>query len=242
MKRFTFPLITATLLGLQISSPAADPTWWASRGVINSSSPRNLSPATVGQAKHVIAMALAELQTRLPASYYQALQADVASIVDLTIPVTQADFDSQKKVLLSGQLKALARPFYDRLRMLDGTWLDGQMVLSGNRVAEPGSSPVTYSPYPWSVATTDDSNYSPATVGQLKAAFSLRFETLSASMGTDSDGDGLPDAWETGMGLDPHNADTDGDGIPDASDAAPLIPATVSTGTAGTLLIWAPAE
>src|SRR2546423_9966593 len=34
----------------------------------------------------------------------------------------------------------------------------------------------------------------------------------------DSDGDGLPDAWEIVLGLDPHNPDTDGNGILDGDE------------------------
>src|SRR5947209_6686721 len=34
----------------------------------------------------------------------------------------------------------------------------------------------------------------------------------------DSDGDGLPDAWEILLGLDPHNPDTDGNGILDGDE------------------------
>ncbi|MED5485816.1 MAG: SPRY domain-containing protein, partial [Candidatus Thermoplasmatota archaeon] len=37
----------------------------------------------------------------------------------------------------------------------------------------------------------------------------------SQSSSTDSDGDGLPDSWESNYGLDPGSTDTDGDGIED---------------------------
>jgi hypothetical protein len=39
-----------------------------------------------------------------------------------------------------------------------------------------------------------------ANIGQLKAVFALRFETLAAH---DHDGDGMPDWWEIEHGLDP---------------------------------------
>lgn len=216
MKRSAFPLFTAVFISLMINAPAADPTWWAARGVTNASDPSNLSPATIGQAKHMVAMALAELQPRLAAPDYQELQADVAAIVDLALPQTQVDFDNQRKVLLGGQLKALARPFYDRLRSLEATWLNNQIYQSNIRVAEPDSYPLAYSPYSWSVSTSDDSNYSPATVGQLKSAFSLRFETIGAGFSMDADADGMPDWWEILYGLNPNNvADASGDGVGD---------------------------
>lgn len=42
--------------------------------------------------------------------------------------------------------------------------------------------------------------------------------TLPAMAGTDTDGDGVPDAAEAVLGTDPLNADTDGDGINDLAD------------------------
>jgi hypothetical protein len=46
--------------------------------------------------------------------------------------------------------------------------------------------------------------------------------TTSAAVGitvvSDTDGDGLPDSWETSYGLDPYNRDSDGDSIEDPDD------------------------
>jgi hypothetical protein len=231
MKRSFISLAIPAFLTLQTPAHATDPAWWSDRGVVNTSPASNLSPATIGQAKHIVSMALAELQTRLAPADYQALQTAVGGIVNLALPQNQAEYDNQKQVLLVGQLKAMARPFYDQLRILDAAWVNNQMYQLNTRVVEPGSNPITYSPYPWSVATSDDSNYSPATVGQLKAAFSLQFEAWGiAEPGdpplpvgpTDSDGDGLSDLTEAAMGTSPTLVDTDGDGHPDADDVFPL--------------------
>ncbi|MES2440208.1 MAG: hypothetical protein V4584_14155 [Verrucomicrobiota bacterium] len=52
-------------------------------------------------------------------------------------------------------------------------------------------------------------------IGQLKAVFSLRFETLAASADDDFDDDGLANGEEASRGTDPYQSDTDGDGMPD---------------------------
>ncbi len=221
------PFCVIALLGLADSSPAADPAWWAARGVQNSSVASNLSPATIGQAKHMVSKALAELQTRLPAADYQALQADVAGIVDLALPVIPADFERQREILLVGQLKALAKPFYIRLRAWDAAWLDGQMEQSKTRLVLRGPLSETFgdyfSPYPWTESSQDDTNFGIATVGQLKSVFALRFETIGTAQ--DSDGDGISDSAEIAAGTSPTLIDTDGDGHFDHLDAFPLDPA-----------------
>ena len=87
-------------------------------------------------------------------------------------------------VVNQGQLKEVARPFYDRLGMS----------------------------YPWPASTSQD--YVLVNIGQAKALFD--FEVHSIVL--DSDGDGMPDTWETAHGLDPNDAsdaleDLDGDQI-----------------------------
>jgi len=185
--------ITLIWLLLPVSILPADPAWWTTRGVKTSTPAANLAPATIGQAKHMAAMALAELNGKLPAVTHQALATDLAAIVDLTLPdpLPPGFHEQQRAVLLTGQLKAIAKPFYDHLRTHDPAWLDNAMQLAQIQVMEPG--PPTPSPYPWTEAATDDANLAPATLGQLKAVFSLPLGTLPTA---DSDGDGLPDYWE----------------------------------------------
>ena len=231
MKRSHILLFLALLLAQSTHLSAADPAGWAARGVTTAASPSNKSPATIGQAKHMVSKALAELQARLPAAEYSLLQADVAAVVNLALPVTPADLEKQRAVLLVGQVKALAKPFYDRLRNLDPAWLNLKMYEQNIRLLETSSPAFTYSPYPWTVSTTDDSNKAVATVGQLKAVFSLPFETLVAAGPdytplpgglVDTDGDGVSDVTERAMGTSPILVDTDADGYLDGFDAAPL--------------------
>ena len=89
-----------------------------------------------------------------------------------------------------GQLKNIAKPFYDRL------------IAAGLAQA-----------YPWASATNPQDDFAAANVGQVKNLFS--FELAAADPLYDSDGNGLPDAWELQyfgrVGVDPA-ADADFDG------------------------------
>ena len=231
MKPF-IPLLRASLLLAAVTAASAtDPAWWTARAVKTTAPASNLSPATIGQAKWMASQALAELQTHLSTQEYQSLQTDVAAIVNFSFPQTQAEHDNQRNVLLSGQLKAMAKPFYDHLRALNPAWVKGKMYLANSRVIEPGSSPLAFSRYPWSESAADDTNYSPATVGQLKAIFAIELENWGLPDPTDpplptgpvdTDGDALSDVTEAAMGTSPLLTDTDGDGVADALDLFPL--------------------
>lgn len=203
-------------IGLLLATPslltAADPAWWTTRGVKTASPASNLSPATIGQAKHMAAMALAELQPRLAPAVYNALQAEVANTVNLAVPTTGPGFEMQRQVLLVGQLKAIAEPFYRKLGYSYRSWLLDQ--LTENQTLDSGN-PDNF--FPWTSQITDDSNKAIATVGQLKAVFALRFEAFPA-VPTYQDNDGMDDAWELANGFDPTNpddaaGDADADGI-----------------------------
>ncbi len=217
-------LIPIAFLALATFTQAADPAWWTTRGVKTGSAAGNLAPATVGQAKHMAAMALAELETRIPAPAFTALEADVNAVADLSVPnPLPADWDERHRApLLTGQLKALAKPFYDQLRALDSNWMDHQMLLLELAQIEPGTFPLETSPYPWSESTADDANKATATIGQLKAVFSLDFSLWGSTVTDDTDGDGIPDDLENITGTSPTLTDSDGDGVPDNLDAFPL--------------------
>ena len=75
-----------------------------------------------------------------------------------------------------GQLKSVAKPFYDRLIEEDYANL-----------------------YPWTSTTNDDGDYALANLGQLKRVFSFDF----LNFGRDADGDGMSDDMEQRWGLDP---------------------------------------
>lgn len=105
-------------------------------------------------------------------------------VVDLSIPDPKNSdwIERQKSPVVAGQLKAISAPFYTRLNTVAASWLATERGFNGTSL--PGSI------FPWTAETTDDQDKAIITIGQLKAVFSLRFETL------DIDLDGLPDGWE----------------------------------------------
>ena len=221
MKRSHIPLFLALLLAQSTHLSAADPAWWAARGVTTAASPSNKSPATIGQAKWMVSQALAELQDKLSGPDFVALKASVQAVMPLATPQTPAAAEKLRGVLRVGQLKAIAQPFYDRLRLTDATWLDAQMTAAGIRILIAGSSPVRFHPYPWTTVTTA-ANSAPANLGQLKAVFALTFPDWTPT-NADTDQDGLSDNWEwlyfgglSQIGL----SDTDGDGYSNAQEFA----------------------
>jgi len=201
---------------------SAPPAWWTAGNppVIDpAATPNSRGPANIGQAKWMAKNALEALRAVSPATA-EAVESELVSdpeadppenkpIKTWAAPTTPEEQAAQRAPLLIGQLKAISAPFYNHLNALNPTWLQNELAL--NQTAVSGSH------FPWTVETTDDANKAIATIGQLKAVFSLRFETLLV----DSDGDGLPDEWEYlhfasltyGASDDP-----DGDGLTNAQE------------------------
>lgn len=206
-------VFACTIAGTRIW--AAPPTWWSesSTSVIDpTAAPNNHGVANIGQAKWMAKNALNVVRAIHPATA-DAIEADLVGsskpIVSWDAPVTQAQKDAQRAPLLIGQLKAIAAPFYSKLHTLDAVWLDGQLTQNQTKDSSDSGN---Y--FPWTSGTTDDANKAVATIGQLKAVFSLRFEGLSSGSLVDSDADGLPDDWEANLlqwlnAQDPQNPLTD---------------------------------
>jgi hypothetical protein len=193
------------------------PAWWADQGVLSSNPERPDALANIGQAKWAASMAHGKMEDVLPGGAGFPLTDLFPSPPPgpgdpgYSASSHQEYLDSNYAVLNLGQLKAMAKPFYDRLaaagydsnsRLIEN-WLDG----SWSHI------------YPWDPMTPVEQNLAPASIGQLKLVFSFEIPAgLPAAAGIDADYDGMDDAWESGNGLDPNRtldarADADGDGF-----------------------------
>ena len=212
-------------LGLTSFLHAAPPEWWStgSPPVITGGAPENHGVANQGQAKYMAKQALAALRAKDP---YTAEDVEIAlvgpgkPIFSWNAPATPQESSSQYSPLLVGQLKAISAPFYQKLYRLWPVWVDSQ--LTENHTKDSASSS-NY--FPWTAATGDDANHGAATIGQLKAVFSLRFEAIGLLDTGDFDGDGIPNFEEISpagglASTNPLKADTDGDGMNDGFERA----------------------
>jgi hypothetical protein len=172
--------------GSLCGQPAHPPAWWASRGAVFGLAD-DYAAANLGQLKHMATAAAAELDAALPGGAGPELAALIAGWSQAYSP--EAGRDDFAAVNL-GQLKAVAKLFYDRLHAVG---------YSGPPLAPTAK-------YPWSGPMDD---YALANLGQLKLVFSFAPEPGDGDGGaepdwnTDSDFDGLPDWWEIEFGSDP---------------------------------------
>ena len=212
--------LSVTLSGMIAS--AAPPAWWSNGNppIITGAPANNRGPANIGQTKWMVTEALRALDAAAPTVATQ-IRADLAGtapsfadrIIDLAVPPNPKPAgwaEKQKAPLLIGQLKAISAPFYTRLNAAAPTWL------ATERTTNATNNPTSV--FPWTPTATDDQNKAIATIGQLKAVFSLRVETAPVIVIADMDLDGMSDQWELDYGFDPNDpsdaeADKDGDGL-----------------------------
>ena len=176
-----------------LAAPAlADPSWWSDPSTsIWATTPQNVengAPVNLGQLKHVADRARRHLDGTL------AKAGGAGAAVTAMCKFTQTDNYAPATV---GQLKNVAKVFYDRLGEVGYNWQTGSF-----------GTPST--PYPWT-GTINAENQAPCNVGQMKNLFTV--EISPAFLAIDGDLDGIPSWWEKAYGLD---ADSSADASFDA--------------------------
>ncbi len=166
------------LMSLVATAVSAPPTWWTTPpSVINATQdPNNYAAATVGQLKNMAVKARNEMNVKFPDGAGTAIDTMVQGWID------NKGVDNQYAAATVGQVKKVVKPFYDRLVAV-------------------GALPAG-TPYPWDNTKPVAENYAVANVGQVKHVFNFAIPDLT-NIGPDTDGDGMPDAWELANGLDP---------------------------------------
>lgn len=202
---FLLALVCPSLVHAQATPPA----WWTSRGVVNPlKSPDDYAILNLGQLKTMALRARDELNVVLPTAPGGATGAGTS--IEALIGGWQASITGADDYAVAnlGQLKTVAKPFWDRL------------IAEHRAVA-----------YPWTGLGTDD--YAMANLGQLKTVFNFDgdmdndgmddgweikwFTDLSANSADNPDGDDLDNLGESLVGRNPNVAGT----IPgSASDVA----------------------
>jgi hypothetical protein len=156
-------LVASLASGAHIPQALAQaPQWWTTRGVLIAAPASDYAPANQGQAKWMAQMAAQELHEKLPPGDESAIQALLDSF-------TQS---GNYLPLNVGQLKNLVKPFYDRINSVAGNHPCVLVVLPANM---PGQ-------YPWTDTTSDDADYSPVNIGQLKYVFSFDFTWVAPQL------------------------------------------------------------
>ena len=171
---FLFMVSKAVLLSTQ-------PSWWADYSLVDGSTRQDTAVATHGQAKHAVQKA------------YQYLEVELSEIGGAGLAVTTlyttyctsapTDAANDRLPLSIGQLKYLAKPFYDHLNSAAADFDTSAM--------NPASTDI----YPWTVEQSDDADRALATLGQLKFVFSFDL-SLWLSPADDTDRDNILDTWE----------------------------------------------
>ena len=178
------------------------PEWWYDYGLVDekpTAQPDNHNLATIGQLKNMATSAAHYLDTQLTGiggsngtsgNYnYAAIDIMVSNFT-----LYPANSTANYQAVQIGVLKAVAKPFYDRLIAI-GYNTTAQLKANGY--------PSTWSsPYPWTMDQNTGSNttalamrYQYANLGQLKMVFSFDLKNFS-TVGVDANNNTIPDTWE----------------------------------------------
>ncbi len=173
-----------------------EPSWWRPRGVTNPDLDKDdYAVANVGQLKWMATQANQEMASHLITG-------------GCTLPTFQNANNHQPANL--GQAKNLAKLFYDHMDGMLREFSKNQLIANGYPATFWDNEP-TGPYYPWTAATSDDANYSPLTIGQLKILFCF-------DVSADSDGDHIGDLNEGHLSKDPNDPDENNNNILDGYD------------------------
>lgn len=138
---------------------SAQPSWWDDYSLKNSSDREDDALATVGQAKHAVQKAYQYLEAKLVD--VGGAGSEVTALYNTYCVTEPSDSEDDSRLLTIGQLKYLAKPFYDRLNSAEVAFDTSSMNLASTDI------------YPWTVDQADDVDLALSTIGQLKFAFSF---------------------------------------------------------------------
>ena len=185
-------LCAALLLGTPFVPPAyaPNPAWWSDPAtrILNNApgvTPDNFAVANLGQLKHVATMAKTYLDQQLSTvgGAGPVIEALVASFIPVGGHTTDSRAGNYAPINL-GQLKAVAKPFYDRLISL-GINTRESLIAHGYPSISNGAAADWAYAYPWNPNDPWNSpspngqqvdksiNLAPVNIGQLKIVFSF---------------------------------------------------------------------
>jgi hypothetical protein len=142
----------------------APPPWWQRSGAVDTTvSPSDYAVLTVGQLKSLATAAAAEMNAIVPLIPHGGAGTVIQARINGWRATSASGQGNDYAAATVGQLKTVAREFYDRLGDLNFSL-----------------------PYPWRAPTAADNDYALATVGQAKTVFAFDLDR-------DSDGDGISD-------------------------------------------------
>jgi Bacterial Ig domain/Chitobiase/beta-hexosaminidase C-terminal domain/Immunoglobulin domain/von Willebrand factor type A domain len=178
-RRLLLAGLLVSLMGLAQVFAGPEPAWWSS---VKSGAPASdYAIANQGQAKWFALKAEAELRAKLPAPFNGPILS--------TLPP-----GNNYLAINQGQLKNLVKPLYDQIHLAAQTY---PYLLQTLPLNIPGF-------YPWTDAATDDKNYAPVNLGQLKYVFSFDFYRLPVTLTASCRPNRIVLNWDVPLDTIPH--------------------------------------
>lgn len=200
-------MAAASFVLISVYAGKSVPEWWIRAGITSEGEnefseqkiEENLSAANVGQLMNVAVKAAEEIKEEIPlmGAEGEAITALVGSFGQYKYDAARPEeSDGNFNVLNIGQLKHVAKTFYDGLYKLSPEKVTWPWDVYGGQDSLHGKYP--WPPMPANPAEEDYApNFEAANIGQIKYLFAWSVNHWLPSEG-DSDGDGIPDDIEYG--------------------------------------------